>query len=83
MSRVVLAKLRLSDAELDRIMKLRGQGKNPKQILQVINRSWYHRKVQPVSQTSLYDCLKGETYNRSGEARGRPTVLRGRSGMSQ
>ncbi len=73
-SPVVLDKARLSDAELDLIDRLRGQGKTASEILVAINRSRETRQLKAVSPSAMYDYVSGSTYARAGEeTRGRDT----------
>ncbi len=76
--KVALEKARLSDLELDRIDKLRGQGREPKFIRTTMNRARAIRKLSPVSKTSLYDYLKGSTYARDADENRGPTSIFGR-----
>ena len=63
---VVLDKARLSDAELDLIDRLRGQGKTASEILAAIDRSQEKRQLKAVSPSAMYDYLSGSSYVRAG-----------------
>jgi hypothetical protein len=70
-----LQKSHLTAAETSRIDTLRLAGKEPLEVLALLNRSRQIRNVAPLSRTSLYDYCSGKTHRRDHpEKRGRKAV---------